>query len=181
MQIEFFENVLGAGQHALVFVLRFLRSRDRDQFDLGELMLADHATRVAPCCARFRAEARRQRGQPHRQFFFVEDGFADEIGQRHFGGGDEPEAIRVYTIIKFPILEVSYRFASFLKSVFFCITEYFITRCLRAFSSMSTDDMMWEKMELIFRKLRQLRCAEHRIVAHQERRIDLGVAMFASV
>jgi hypothetical protein len=26
-----------------------------------------------------------------RQRVFVDDGLADEIGQRHFGGGDEPE------------------------------------------------------------------------------------------
>ena len=29
-----------------------------------------------------------------RQFGFVDDRFADQIGQRHFGGGDEAEALR---------------------------------------------------------------------------------------
>ena len=80
MQIELLQNFLGAGQHALVLVLRLFRRRDRDQLDLGELVLADHAARVASRSARFRAEARGQRGQPHRQFFFVENGFADEVG-----------------------------------------------------------------------------------------------------
>ena len=93
MQVEPPQHFLGAGQHALVLVLAGLRRRDRDQFDLCELMLADHAAGVAPRRARFGAKARRQRGQPHRQFFFVDDGFADEIGQRDFGGGNEAETL----------------------------------------------------------------------------------------
>ena len=39
------------------------------------------------------AEARRQRGEAERQLGLVEDGFADEVGQRDFGGGDEPETL----------------------------------------------------------------------------------------
>ena len=37
--------------------------------------------------------------QPQRQFGFVDDGLAHQIGQRHFGGGDEPKAIRRFTQI----------------------------------------------------------------------------------
>jgi hypothetical protein len=64
---------------------------DGDQFDLGELMLADHAAGILARGAGFGAEARRAGGEPHRQLRFVDDGFADEIGQRDFGGGDKPE------------------------------------------------------------------------------------------
>ena len=53
-------------------------------------MLPDHAAGIAPGGAGFGAETRRQRRQPHRQFFFVDDGFANEICQRYFGGRDEP-------------------------------------------------------------------------------------------
>ena len=90
MQIEPPQHFLGAGQHALVLVLAVLGRRDRDQFDLGELVLADHAAGIAPGRPRLGAKTRRQRRQPHRQFFFVEDGFANEVCQRDFGGGDEP-------------------------------------------------------------------------------------------
>src|SRR5260370_22430406 len=68
------------------------RGGDRDEFDLGKLVLPYHAPRIASGGAGFGAETRRQRGQAHRQFFFVDDGFANEICQRHFGGGDEAEA-----------------------------------------------------------------------------------------
>ena len=91
MQIELPQHFLGAGQHPLMLVLAVVRRGDRDQFDFGELMLPDHAAGIAPGRPGFGAKARRQRGQPHRQFFLVEDGFADEICKRHFGGGDEPE------------------------------------------------------------------------------------------
>ncbi len=40
---------------------RFFRRRDRDELDLGELMLADHAARVAPGRAGLGAEAGRRR------------------------------------------------------------------------------------------------------------------------
>ena len=92
MQIEPAQNFLGAGQHALVLVLGLLRRGDRDELDLGELVLADHAARILAGGARLGAETRRAGGQPHRQLRFVDDGFADEICQRNFGGGDEPSA-----------------------------------------------------------------------------------------
>src|SRR6185369_8189552 len=45
MQIEPAQHFLGACQHPLVLVLAGLRRRDRHQLDLGELVLADHASR----------------------------------------------------------------------------------------------------------------------------------------
>ncbi len=91
MQVEPAQHFLGAGEHALVLVFALLGRGDGDELDLGELMLADHAARVLAGGAGFGAEARRAGGEAQRQLRFVEDGFADEIGQRHFGGGDEPQ------------------------------------------------------------------------------------------
>jgi len=79
-------------EHAPVLFLGFFRRDDRHQFDLGELVLADHAARVFSRRARLGAEARRTGGQPHRQLGLVDDGLAHEVRQWHFGGGDEPEA-----------------------------------------------------------------------------------------
>ena len=70
---------------------RVLRRGDRHEFDLGELMLADHAARILAGGARLGAKARRAGGDAQGQLFFVEDFFADEICEGHFGGGDEPE------------------------------------------------------------------------------------------
>ena len=53
-------------------------------------MLADHAARVLARRAGLGAEARRPGGYAHRQLRLVDDLLAHEIGQRHFGGGDEP-------------------------------------------------------------------------------------------
>ena len=73
--------------------LLLLRRRDRDQLDLGELMLADHAAGIAARRAGFGAEARRAGGVARTAAVFVDDGFAHQIGQRHFGGGDEPRCL----------------------------------------------------------------------------------------
>ena len=54
-------------------------------------MLADHAARVLARGAGLGAEARRPGGDAHRQLRLVDDVLAHEIGERHFGGGDEPE------------------------------------------------------------------------------------------
>ena len=81
-----------------MLVLALLGRRDRDQFDLGELVLPDHAAGISPGGAGFGTEARRAGGEPHRQFRFVDDGFADEVGQRHFGGGDEPISVKMFSV-----------------------------------------------------------------------------------
>ena len=93
VQVELPQYFLGAGQHPLVLVLAGFGRRDRDQLDLGELVLPDHAAGIAASRAGFRAKARRQRGQPHRQLLLVDDGFADEVGERDFGGGNEPVSL----------------------------------------------------------------------------------------
>ena len=60
MQVELLQHFFRAGEHALVLVARLLRRGDRDEFDLGELVLADHAARILAGGAGLGAEARRQ-------------------------------------------------------------------------------------------------------------------------
>ena len=62
---------------------------DLHHLDLVELVLADHAARVATVAAGFRAEAGRVRGQLQRQVRLGDDFIAHEVGQRHLGGGDQ--------------------------------------------------------------------------------------------
>jgi hypothetical protein len=88
MQIEPTQHLLGTGQHALELVLAGLRRRDRHQFHLRELMLADHAARVAAGGARLGAKTRRQRVR-HRQFLLVEWIRGRDLSA-DFGGGNEP-------------------------------------------------------------------------------------------
>ena len=91
-QVEALQHFLGAAEHALVLVGRLLRRRDRDELAFRELVLAQHAARVLAGRAGLGAEARRERGEAQRQLVLGEDGLAHEVGQRDFGGGDEPEA-----------------------------------------------------------------------------------------
>src|SRR5690606_9156589 len=67
--------------------------RDRDQFDLVELVLTQHATRVPAGSAGLGAETRRQSRETEREHVLVEDPIADEIGQRHFRRRYEPELL----------------------------------------------------------------------------------------
>src|ERR1700730_14496469 len=99
MQIEFFQNLLGAGEHTLVLVFALFGRGDRDKLDLGELMLPDHAACIFAGGARFGAEAWRARGIAQRQLSFVDDGFTDEIGQRYFGGGYEPKISLAHSLL----------------------------------------------------------------------------------
>ena len=66
---------------------------DRDQLDLVELVLADHAARVLAGGARLGAEARRPGGEAQRQRLLVEDLVAHQVGERHLGGRDQPAAV----------------------------------------------------------------------------------------
>src|SRR5690349_4342764 len=74
-----------------MLVGRLLRRRDRDELDLVELMLAQHAARVATSTAGFGTEAGGECGEAQRQFFYADDGLADEVGQGNLSGGYEAE------------------------------------------------------------------------------------------
>ena len=69
------------------------RLHDGNEFHLRELMLAQHAARIAPGAAGFRPEAGGKRGQAQRQISLCLDFLRGEIGQRHFRGRDQPAAI----------------------------------------------------------------------------------------
>ncbi len=181
MQIELAQHLFGARQHALVFILAGFRRGDRDQFDLGELVLPDHAAGVAPGGAGFGAEALGQRGQAHRQFFFLEDGFAHQVGQRHLGGGDEPVAHVRRQIIDHPHFEhqqiVELQFGGRLvqlpdRHVHGLDPDLFV--------DLRLADRR-RGAELVVAKFRQLSGAEHGRVLDQQRRIDFGIAVCGRV
>ena len=71
-----------------------LRPHDLHELDLVELMLADHAARVLAVAARFRAKARRVRGQLDRQRAGRQDLVAHRIGQRDFRRRDQVQRLR---------------------------------------------------------------------------------------
>jgi hypothetical protein len=72
----------------------FFGLHNGNEFHLRELMLAQHAARIAPGTAGFRTEAGRKRGQAQRQISLRLDFLRGEIGQRHFRGWNQPTAIR---------------------------------------------------------------------------------------
>src|SRR5271156_2965810 len=100
MKAKALQHLFGAGGHALVLVARLLGRGDRNQLDLTELMLADHAGGVAPRRPRLGSERQSSGGEAQRQGLLVEDALAHEIGQRNFGGGDQRKAIVLEQIYK---------------------------------------------------------------------------------
>ena len=90
-QAEPLQHFLCALRHALVFGDRAFLVGDGDQLDLVELVLAQHAAGVAAGRARFRPEARGERGEPQRQPVMRDDLLAHQIGQRHLRRRDEAE------------------------------------------------------------------------------------------
>ena len=72
---------------------RILRRDDRHHLDLVKLMLADHPPRIAARGSGLRAEARRQRGQAHRQLLFRNNLIHDEASQWNLRRRDQPPTI----------------------------------------------------------------------------------------
>src|SRR3546814_3859239 len=66
-QAEALQHRFGGAGHALLFGVRLFRRRDTDQLDLAELVLPDHAARVAAGGARPGPEAGRPRGETEGQ------------------------------------------------------------------------------------------------------------------
>src|SRR5215831_16517389 len=102
-----FQHFLRAGGHPLVLGLRIFGASDRDELDLFELMLADHAAGVLPRRAGLRAEARGPGGVAQRQSALVEDLSSREIGERHFGGRDQPIAVRGAELVRRELRELA--------------------------------------------------------------------------
>src|SRR5690606_30783787 len=79
MESEAFQDLLGASRHALMLREALLRCGDRDELDLGELVLTDHAAGVFARGAGFRAEAGRPGCEADRKLGLVQDLFANEV------------------------------------------------------------------------------------------------------
>ncbi|CRD57893.1 hypothetical protein BN126330174 [Stenotrophomonas thermophila] len=88
-QAQLFQHHFSAAGHALVFGIALFRATDRDQLDLLELVLADHAAHVAPAAAGLGTEAHRVGGHAQRQALGIDDLVAHDVGQRHFRGRDQ--------------------------------------------------------------------------------------------
>ncbi len=82
--------------HLFQRVVRGFRRDDLHHLDLVELMLADQTTRVAAVRARFRAEARRMRGQLDRQSVRFENAVAHRVRQRNFRRGNQILRDRIF-------------------------------------------------------------------------------------
>jgi hypothetical protein len=174
-----------------VLVLAVLGRGDRDQFDLCELMLPDHATGIAPGRPRLGAKTRRQRGQAHREFFVVDDGFSDEVCEGDFGGGDEPKCkFRINfrnSLFKFffgrsvavPLFQFLHWQAIATELIFKQLDILLLYRfnfLLAEFNQASIYDR-FRNLKLILFKLGQLPRAKHHFVPHQQRRIDFAITM----
>ncbi|CAM2158458.1 hypothetical protein PT2222_40321 [Paraburkholderia tropica] len=88
-QAKLLQDGFRVHDHLLQRVIRRFRRDDLDHFDLVELMLTDHAARVAAIRAGFRAEARRMRGQLDRQRAAFDDALAHRIRERNLRRGDQ--------------------------------------------------------------------------------------------
>ena len=121
-------------------------------------MLADHAARVASGGAGLGAEARRERGEAQRQLLLGEDLLAHEIGERHLGGRDHAVA---------------------------GVLDHLADGIARLAFESCSDDLLervaGEGPELVVLEFRQLRRAEHGLVAHQQRRVHFRVAVLVGV
>ena len=76
-----------------------LGTEDGDQFNFLKLMLADQAFGVASRRACLGTETGCQCGQPDRQCALLQNLFTYAIGQRYFGGRNEPAAIGSLEIV----------------------------------------------------------------------------------
>ena len=92
-QLECFEDLFGVARELLVLGVGLFRAREFDQFDFLKLVLADDAARVLACGSSFGAETGRVGREADGQASFVENLVAIEIGDRHFGGGNQPVVV----------------------------------------------------------------------------------------
>src|SRR5579883_576454 len=96
-QLERLQHGLGIGGETLELVVGVGGIGDLHQFDLLELVLADDAARVLAVRAGLAAKAGRPGGDADGQRGGVEHGIGEQIGQRHLGGGNQPQ-VRVFTL-----------------------------------------------------------------------------------
>ena len=92
-QAQGLQDPLGAGRHALQLLVGAFGKGDRNQLDLVELVLAQHPSGVLAGRTGLGAEAGGERRHPHRQVLGREDLAGRQVGQRHLGGGDQPQPL----------------------------------------------------------------------------------------
>src|SRR5665647_1719246 len=85
------QDILGVGGERVEFLVALLRAGELHQFHLLELVLADDAADVAAVAAGLAAETRRVRAQLDGQLLRLQRLVAINVGDRDFGGGDQPE------------------------------------------------------------------------------------------
>ena len=78
---------------------RLIGMGDADKLDLGKLVLANHAARVAPGGPRLGAETGRMCREPHRQRVGRPYFLGSDVGQGHFGGRNQPLVIGTEQVI----------------------------------------------------------------------------------
>jgi hypothetical protein len=88
-QFQLLQDGLGMAHHLLQRGVALVGRGDLHHLDLVELVLADHAARVAPGAAGLAAEAGAVRGELDRQLRGVEDLLAHGVGQRDLAGADQ--------------------------------------------------------------------------------------------
>ncbi len=96
-ETEEFEDTFGVASEGLMLVAGLFASREFDELDLLELVLADHAADVFAVAAGFAAEAWCPGAEGDGELRFVEGLVAEEVGDGDLSGGDEP----VIAILKF--------------------------------------------------------------------------------
>ena len=83
-QLQQLQHLLGVRRQAFQRLEGLARFDDLHHFDLVELMLTDHATRIAAGRARLATEARRMGDELQRQLLGIENLASDDVGQRDF-------------------------------------------------------------------------------------------------
>ena len=88
-QSELLQHGFGVARHFFQRVVALVGVHDLHHLDLVELVLADHAARIAAVAAGFGAEARCVGREFDRQVGLGHHHVAHKVGQWHFAGGDE--------------------------------------------------------------------------------------------
>ena len=88
-QVEGLKHRLGVAHHFFQRSVAVVGVDDLHHLHLVELVLADHAARVAPGAAGLRAEAGAVRSELDGQRFGLQDLFAHGVGQADLAGGDQ--------------------------------------------------------------------------------------------
>src|SRR6185312_1982426 len=93
VQAELLQNFLGVVSQLLQLLVRSVGPGKFDQFDLLELVLPDDAAHVISVGTSLAAEARSVGGERKRQARCVKHFVAVKVGDRYFGGRNQPQVL----------------------------------------------------------------------------------------